>query len=77
MAKVTAYISCSKTAEKASIRFRLTNNNKLDITHTSEIEISPYHFDKKLEGYSPKVNVPEKEKIEFEMQVIARKKTTS
>ena len=73
MAKVTAYIRCTRTAEKASIRFRVTDNNKLDITHTSEIEISPYHFDKKLEGYSSKSNVPEKVKIEFEMKVLARK----
>ena len=73
MAKVIAYIRCSKTAEKARIRFRLTDINKLDITHTSEIEISPYHFDKKSEGYLSKANVPEKVKIELEMQVLARK----
>ena len=47
MAKVSAYIRCSPTSQKANVRFRITDTNRVDATHTSEIQIIPEHFENK------------------------------
>lgn len=74
MAKVVAYIRCSKSSLSAKIRFRLTDGKKLDITHTSEILIQPEHFDTKVEMYKSRVDVPQELKNEFNQKVLDRKK---
>lgn len=73
MVKVVAYIRCSPTAEKANIRFRLTDGNKIDITHTSDIVIHPLHFDAKKEQYKAITNLPPKIKTDFNLQILKRK----
>jgi integrase len=72
MAKVVAYIRSSNQAKSASVRFRLTDR-KFDISHTSEFEIHPNHFDKILQGYSSKVNVSDKVKLDFNRKIFDRK----
>lgn len=72
MAKVVAYIRSSKRAKSASVRFRLTDS-KFDISHTSEIEINPNHFDKILQGYSSKANVSDKVRLDFNRKILDRK----
>ncbi|MEI7677545.1 MAG: hypothetical protein WCJ03_12250, partial [Bacteroidales bacterium] len=60
MAKVVAYLRCTKSASIASVRFRLTDGARLDITHTSNICIPPNHFDSKAQTYKSRADVPQK-----------------
>jgi len=73
MTKVVAYIRCFPTAQKASIRFRLIDGIKIDITHTSQITIAPQQFDKNTQSYMTKANVSDKVKIDFDRQILERK----
>lgn len=73
MAKVSAYIRCSRTSQKANVRFRITDTNKVDATHTSEIQIAPEHFDKKTQSHKSKTNVSVKAMIDFDRQILERK----
>ena len=73
MAKVVAYIRCSPTAQKASIRFRLIDGIKIDITHTSQITIAPQQFDKNTQSFKTKANVSDKVKMDFDRQIFERK----
>jgi len=77
MTKVIAYIRCTKNATKANIRFRLTDGNKLDITHTSEFNINPEHFDSKTQQYKSRSDISEQVKYEFNQKVLDRKKLLS
>lgn len=72
MVKVVAYIRCSNQSKVASVRFRLTDTS-VDITHTSEFEIPPLHFDKNKQGYSIKSNVSDKIKLDFDRKILDRK----
>ncbi len=74
MAKVIAYIRCTKKATKANIRFRMTDGKKLDITHTSEITIIPQHFDAKAQQYNSRSDILEQIKYEFNQNISDRKK---
>ena len=73
MAKVVAYLRCKKSAPIASVRFRLTDGIRLDITHTSSITIIPNHFDSKAQMYKSRVDVPQQNKNEFNQQIFTRK----
>ena len=73
MAKVVAYLRCTKSAPIAKVRFRLTDGNRLDITHTSSISIPPNHFDKKTQMYKSRVDVLQQIKNEFNQQILTRK----
>lgn len=72
MVKVVAYIRCSNLAKLVSVRFRLTDTS-FDISHTSEIEIQPNHFDVKAQGYSSKASVSDKIKLDFNRKILDRK----
>ena len=73
MAKVVAYLRCTKSASIAKVRFRLTDGIRLDITHTSSISIPPDYFDKKTQMYKSRVDVPQQIKNEFNQQILTRK----
>lgn len=72
MVKVVAYIRCSNLTKLASVRFRLTDTS-LDISHTSEIEIQPNHFDVKAQCFSSKASVSDKIKLDFNRKILDRK----
>lgn len=73
MAKVVAYIRCSPTAPKASVRFRIIDANKVDASHTSEIFIAPVNFDKATQTYKIKANISSKIKMDFDRKILERK----
>lgn len=73
MAKVVAYIRCSPTAPKASVRFRIIDANKVDASHTSEIFITPDSFDKSTQTYKSKANISSKVRMDFDRQILERK----
>lgn len=73
MIKVVAYIRCSPTASRASVRFRITLANRVDATHTSRIFIAPNDFDKSTQSYKKKANVSSKVRLEFNRQLLERK----
>ncbi|MFW9597917.1 MAG: hypothetical protein ACMV0Y_08200, partial [Paludibacter sp.] len=64
MTKVTAYIRCSSTSKKASLRFRIVDGKLMDATHTSEIIVSPFDFDNKTQTYYDKANITINSKLE-------------
>jgi integrase len=73
MVKVVAFIRCSPTAHKASVRFRIIDANKVDASHTSEIFIAPDNFDKATQTYKIKANVSSKVRMDFDRQILDRK----
>ena len=73
MTKVTAYIRCSSTSKKASLRFRIVDGKLMDATHTSEIIVSPFDFDNKTQTYYDKANITINSKLELDRKILDRK----
>jgi integrase len=75
MASVTAFIRTSaKKADKAKVRFRLSDGRNIQLFHKSEIEVDPNKFDAKKQAIKAKVICTKEERTAFDNSVADRKK---
>jgi len=74
MASVTAFIRASEKADKAIIRFRLSDGRKIQLFHKSEIEVNPVKWDSKKQEIKAKVIYNAGDRKTFNDSVSDRKK---
>jgi integrase len=75
MASVTAFFRTSaKKGKTVKIRFRLSDGEKVQLFHKSEIEMDPELFDKKKQEIKAKVIYPTTDRTTFDNAIADRKK---